>query len=61
MSEDNVLLEFENFMAGIPSALYEQDTKLWPLIPGTRTNTLAQIANNYRLRVQLLDDQIQQI
>ena len=61
MSEDNVLLEFENFMAGIPSALYEQDTKLWPLIPGTRTNNLAQIANNYRLRVQLLDDQIDQI
>lgn len=61
MSEDNVLLEFENFMAGIPSALYAQDTKLWPLIPGTRTNNLAQIANNYRLRVQLLDDQIEQI
>lgn len=61
LSEDNVLLAFENFMAGIPSALYEQDTRLWPLIPGTRTNNLAQIANNYRLRVQLLDEQIEQI
>lgn len=61
LSEDNVLLEFVNFIAGIPSALYEQDTKLWPLIPGTKTNNIAQIANNYRLRVQLLDTQIEQI
>ena len=61
MSEDNVLLQFENFMAGIPSALYEQDTKLWPSIPGTKTNNIAQIANNYRLRVQLLDSQIEEI
>lgn len=61
LSEDNVLLEFENFIAGIPSAIYEQDTKLWPLIPGTRTNNLPQIAHNYRLRVQLLDEQIEQI
>jgi hypothetical protein len=61
LSEDNVLLEFENFIAGIPSAIYEQDTKLWPLIPGTRTNNLTQIANNYRLRVQLLDEQVEQI
>lgn len=61
MSEDNVLLAFENFIAGIPSALYEQDTKLWPLIPGTNTNNIAQIANNYRLRVRLLDAQMEQI
>lgn len=61
LSEDNVLLKFENFMAGIPSALYEQDTKLWPLIPGTKTNNISQIANFYRLRVQLLDAQIEQI
>lgn len=61
LSEDNVLLAFENFMAGIPSALYELDTKIWPLIPGTKTNNIAQIANFYRLRVQLLDAQIEQI
>ena len=61
LSEDNVLLKFENFMAGIPSALYEQDTRLWPLIPGSSTNNLTQIANHYRLRVQLLDAQIDQI
>lgn len=61
LSEDNVLLAFENFIAGIPSALYEHDTKLWPLIPGTKTNNISQIANFYRLRVQLLDAQIEQI
>ena len=56
-----MLLKFENFMAGIPSALYEQDTKLWPLIPGTKTNNIAQIANFYRLRVQLLDAQAEEM
>jgi hypothetical protein len=61
LSEHNVLLQFQNFMASIPAALYEQDTKLWPSIPGTKTNNIAQIANNYRLRVQLLDAQIEEI
>lgn len=59
LSEANLILEFENFMAGIPSAVYDEDPKVWPTIPGTKTNGIAQIATNYMLRAPAADKEVE--
>ena len=58
MSEDNVQLEFLNFTANIPKAIKDEECKLWPLIPGTETNNVNQIANHYKLRCKYIDEQV---
>lgn len=58
LTESNIIDTFSNFVTGIPSRLYFEDTSLWPGVPSTATNNLAQIAENVRLRVALLDAQI---
>jgi hypothetical protein len=55
MSEDNVMYEFTNFIGQIPSVLFTEDAKKWSTIPNTSVNSLAQIINYYRLKVEDLD------
>ena len=61
LSENNVALAFSNFISKIPSTIYMEDAKKWPGIPSTSVSNLYQILNWYRLRVQLLDAQIEQM
>jgi hypothetical protein len=58
MSEENVALTYENFMVDIPRAVLNKEVERWPLIPGTTTNNLTQILDWYRLRVIVLDAEI---
>lgn len=58
LSEDNIQKEFSNYMAQIPMALKNKEVELWPSTPGTDTNNLAQIVNNYRIRCLYMDTMI---
>lgn len=57
-SEDNVSYMFYNYLVNIPKALFDEEVKLWPTLPGTETNNISQILNNFRLRCELLDKEI---
>ena len=59
MSEQNVALVFENFMVDIPRAILNKEVERWPLIPGTNTNSLAQILDWYRLRCIKIDAEVE--
>ena len=61
MSEDNVALAFSNFINKIPSTVYMEDAKKWPGIPSTAANNLAQILNWYRMRVAVLDKEMENV
>lgn len=54
-SEANVATVFTNFVARIPSALFEENAKRWPLLRSTSAADTAQILNWYRLRRAYLD------
>lgn len=58
MSEDNVTKTFYNFCASIPKTIKDLDARKYPLLPATDTNTVAQIANWYRMRCEVLDAEI---
>lgn len=58
LSESNVLNTFLNFITKVPARLFEEETKLWPTLPSTSTNNISQIADNFRIRVKMLDAQI---
>lgn len=57
-SEDNVSYMFYNFIVNIPKALFDEEVKVWTSLPGTQTNNITQILNNFRLRCELLDKEI---
>lgn len=57
-SEDNVNYMFYNYLVNIPRALFDQEVKIWTSLPGTETNNINQIMNNFRLRCKVLDKQI---
>lgn len=59
LSETNVTTMFANFITRIPARLLMKDTEIWPLLPGTATNNLAQIVENYRQRAAILDAEIE--
>lgn len=59
LSENNVALAFSNFINKIPSTVYTEDAKKWPGIPSTAANNLAQILNWYRMRVAVLDKEVE--
>jgi hypothetical protein len=61
LSPANVITEFTNYMANIPSVLYDEELKIWPMIPGTKSNDLAQIATHYMLRVPVIDHEVDNI
>lgn len=58
MSEENILTVFSNFLKDIPLNLRIKEGELWPHIPGTDTNNLAQIMNWYRLRLPIIRQQV---
>ena len=58
LSEANVLHLFSNFVCGIPSAAYEQESNIWPEIPGTKSNDINQIMELIRLRLEWLDKEM---
>lgn len=55
MSESNVATTLANFIGDIPSTVYAQDAKRWPLIPNTSTSNIEQIRDYYRMRVVYAD------
>lgn len=61
LSENNVALAFSNFINKIPSTVYMEDAKKWPGIPSTAANNLAQILNWYRMRVAVLDKEMESV
>ena len=60
-SEDNVSYMFYNYLVNIPKALFDQGVKIWNSLPGTQTNNINQILNNFRLRCELLDNEIKKL
>lgn len=60
-SEDNVSYMFYNYLVNIPKALFDEEVKLWSTLPGTQTNNITQILNNFRLRCELLDNEIENL
>lgn len=60
-SEDNVSYMFYNYLVNIPKALFDEEVKLWTSLPGTQTNNITQILNNFRLRCELLDNEIKNL
>lgn len=61
MSEDNLCLEFTNWAAKIPSPILVEDVKKWPTIPSSSASNLAQILNWYRMRVQVIDKEVESL
>lgn len=61
MSEANVALAFTNFVCKIPDRIYLSDTEVWATIPSSSTSNLAQIVNWYRMRTQIVDEQIENL
>ena len=60
-SEDNVSYMFYNYLVNIPKALFDEEVKIWNSLPGTQTNNINQILNNFRLRCELLDNEIKKL
>lgn len=60
-SEDNVSYIFYNYLVNIPKALFDEEVKIWSTLPGTQTNNITQILNNFRLRCELLDNEIENL
>ena len=60
-SEDNVSYMFYNYLVNIPKALFDEEVKIWNSLPGTQTNNINQILNNFRLRCELLDNEIKNL
>ena len=54
-SEFNVSNVFTKFVGQIPSAIYEQNTKRWPLLRSTSISNVEQILNWYRMRRAYVD------
>lgn len=61
MSDMNVLYEFSNFMGRIPERIYLSDTEVWPTIPSTGVNHLAQITTWYQTRAKIIDAQMESL
>ena len=61
MSEESVIYAFTDFIGGIPKAIYDQEVKLWPSIPNTSVNNIAQISDYYQRRTAFLNAQIESI
>lgn len=54
-SEFNVANVFTKFLGGIPAAIYEQNTKRWPMLRSTSISNVEQILNWYRMHRAYLD------
>ena len=56
MSEENIMLAFYNYSANIPLALLNKEVEVWTDLPNTLGNNVNQIINWYRLRLQVVDN-----
>lgn len=61
MNEHQITYMFSNFICEIPQVLLIEDWKKWCLVPGTTSNNLSQIVNQYGLRCKIIDDQIEKL
>ena len=61
MSEDNVVTTFANFIGKIPKAVYDEECKVWTMLPNTATNNLSQIQDWYRRRCIAIDAEVADI
>lgn len=61
MHEGNIDLLFSNFCAPIPSIVYDEDVRLWPLTPSSSVSNLNQILNWYRNRITAMNAQIESL
>ena len=59
LSEANIMNTFYNYLVDIPKALFDEEVKIWPTIPGTHTNNLTQIINYYMMRCKVMDAEIE--
>ena len=55
LSESNLATLVNNFTGKIPSPVYMQDVKKWPMIPNSSANNASQIRDYYRMRVAYAD------
>ena len=60
-SESNIAVLFNNFTGLMPSPVFIQDVKRWPMIPNTSANNVSQIRDYYRLRVAVADKWIEEL
>ena len=60
-SEDSIHNRFYEYCVQIPEVILQKDREMWPLLPGTHTNTLARLTNYYRLRAAYCDEKIDSI
>lgn len=58
LSESNTLNAFTNFGVGIPASLLAADAAKWPTIPGTSVSSTWQIVEWYRVRHDMLLNEI---
>ena len=59
LSEVNVMNMIYNYMALIPEVMKQEEYKLYPKMPGTNTNTAAQMVEWYRLRCIAMDKEME--
>lgn len=58
LSEDNIYQQFINFAGLIPKAVKDAESKKWPTVPNSDTNTIYQVFNQLRLRLPMLDAEV---
>jgi hypothetical protein len=54
-----VVKTFNDFVGSIPKALYDEETKLWKVLPATSVNNVSQIIDFNRRRREIIDAQIE--
>ena len=59
LSEDNIQKMFLNFAGAIPKVAKNAEVEKWPTIPNSDTNTVYQIFENLKLRLPMLDAEIE--
>lgn len=58
LSPENVEKMFTNYASAIHKTLLVEDARLWPTIPSTETNDVAQIINWYQNRCAAMDEDV---
>lgn len=61
LSESNIAVAFCNFISKIPSKVFDADVERWPTIPSSAVNNVSQILNWYRMRVAVLDKEMESL
>lgn len=61
LSEENIAVEFNNFIGLIPKALLDEEVKIWTGIKLTSVNSASQIIDHYRDRCKYCDNTINKL